>query len=136
MVGYCFYFWGVIELCTGLREECPNAGSRVALCPVRTPAPVAAQPGSVCPAGTVRNAMGICLMGQKRSIKSIIRLNTGSFPGAGEDLGGTWGWDGSENTTLCLRRAKDEVTMEWSPFSGFPEGTSLLLQALPVLRGK
>lgn len=37
-----------------------NAVSRVALCLVRTRAPVAAQPGSVCPAGTVRNEMGIC----------------------------------------------------------------------------
>lgn len=38
----------------------PNAVSRMALCLVRTRAPVAAQPGSVCPAGTVRNGMGIC----------------------------------------------------------------------------
>lgn len=38
----------------------PNAGSRMALCLVRTRAPVAAQPGSVYPAGTVRNGMGIC----------------------------------------------------------------------------
>lgn len=37
-----------------------NAVSRMALCLVRTRAPVAAQPGSVCPAGTVRNEMGIC----------------------------------------------------------------------------
>lgn len=37
----------------------PNAASRMALSLVRTRAPVAAQPGSVCPAGTVRNGMGI-----------------------------------------------------------------------------
>lgn len=38
----------------------PNAGSRVALCLVRTRAPAAAQPGSACPAGTVHSGMGIC----------------------------------------------------------------------------
>lgn len=52
--------WGLYGVCCMLRSRsCPSAASRRALCPVRTPAPVAAQPGSVCPAGTVRNVMGI-----------------------------------------------------------------------------
>lgn len=72
----------------------PNAVSRVALCLVRTRAPVAAQPGSVYPAGTVRNEMGIC----DRYLSSVpdgrsrlsrhrpicLRL----LPGGGVDTGG------------------------------------------------
>lgn len=75
-------------------NESPNAVRRSALCPVRTPAPVAAQPGLACPAGTVRNVMGIC----GRYLSSVPdgrpRLSRNRpiclrwLPGGGVDTGG------------------------------------------------
>lgn len=85
-------------------NESPNTVRRSALCPVRTPAPVAAQPGSACPAGTVRNVMGIVRVASSVRYKRCGRYLS-SVPDGRPRL--------SRNRPICLR---------WLPGGGVDTG--------------